>query len=368
LRLQAGGFFVSFAGDSACIPSARKKSLLKLASLSDAELLKIRLCDLPIELPGSVVEKRAHQVFEELAARNLTSSPSIWLSEEWFNPDGIVGFAIPFYLLHPRLIRLERKIMQEAEGATKADCLRIMRHETGHAIDEAFQLFKTPEYRRVFGSALRRYPTTYSAKPDRHDFVTNLNSWYAQAHPVEDFAETFAVWLTPKQAWRRRYRRSPALEKLEHVDRWMTALAGKLPIVNARDSVEELKENPRTLREHYDEKRAFYGIEETRSFDSELRRLFPAVSSGNHKPTSGRRSRSASRVLQAERAKLRKQVSRPLGIPAYAVDQVLLQLISRSRSLNLRVTESSAKVHDELAELVTRLTIDAIQNGQKLPL
>lgn len=336
--------------------------MTKLTSVSDAGLLKMRFCDLPIELAGSVVEKRAHQVFEELAARHLTVRPGIWLSEQWFNPDGVVGFAIPFYLMHPRLIRLERRIMQEAEGSVAADCLRILRHETGHAIDEAFQLFKTPEYRRVFGSPLRRYPTSYSAKPDRHDFVINLNSWYAQAHPVEDFAETFAVWLTPRTQWRRRYRHSPALEKLEHVDRWMTALASKPPLLNRQDPVEELKENSRTLREHYDEKREFYGIEETHSFDPELRRLF-------HEPRTRRaRPSSAARLLKRHRAKLRKEVSRPLGVPAYAVDQVLLQLISRARALNLQVAESSEKVHHELAELVARLTIDTIQNGQKLPL
>ena len=343
--------------------------MTKFAFLSDAGLLKMRFCDLPIELAGSVVEKRAHQVFEELAARHLTVRPGLWLSEEWFNPDGVVGFAIPFYLMHPRLMRLERKIMQEAEGSVAADCLRILRHETGHAIDEAFQLFKTREYRRVFGSPLRRYPTSYSAKPDRHDFVINLNSWYAQAHPVEDFAETFAVWLTPRQQWRRRYRRSPALAKLEHVDRWMTALAGKPPLHARQDPVEELKENSRTLREHYDEKREFYGIEETHSFDPELLGLFPPPRSREHEPhTPPARPRSASRLLQGHRAKLRKEVSRPLGIPAYAVDQVLLQLISRARALNLQVADSSEKVLHELAELVARLTIDTIQNGQKLPL
>jgi hypothetical protein len=350
--------------------------MLKLASVSDAELMRTRFRDLPIQLEGSVIERRAQRVFEELASRNIQCRPSIWLAEEWFNPDGIVGFAIPFYLMHPRLIRLERKIMQEAEGAPEADCLRIMRHETGHAIDEAFQLFKTPEYRQVFGSPSRRYPTSYSVKPDRHDFVFNLNSWYAQSHPVEDFAETFAVWLTPKKQWRRRYRNTPALEKLEHVDRWMTSLAGKPPLVEDRETVEELKDNSRTLREHYEEKQEFYGAGETRSFDPELRRLFPSARSkiqaraeGNSSSGAPRpRRHSAARMLQASRAKLRKEVSRPLGVPAYAVDQVLLQLIARARAMNLRVTESSAKVHDELAELVTRLTIDAIQNGQKLPL
>jgi hypothetical protein len=155
----------------------------------------------------------------------------------------------------------------------------------------------------------------------------------------------------------------------------MTSLAGKPPIVDDREAMEELKDNSRTLREHYEEKQAFYGAGETRSFDPELRRLFPSArharTGSNSRPSPGAprpRRHSAARMLQASRAKLRKGVSRPLGVPAYAVDQVLLQLIARARAMNLRVTESSGKVHDELAELVTRLTIDAIQNGQKLPL
>ena len=149
----------------------------------------------------------------------------------------------------------------------------------------------------------------------------------------------------------------------------MTALAGKPPLLDRQEPVEELKENSRTLREHYDEKREFYGIEETHSFDPELRQLFPPSQALEHEPsTRHARPRFASRLLQRHRAKLRKEVSRPLGIPAYAVDQVLLQLISRARALNLHVAESSETLHHELAELVARLTIDTIQNGQKLSL
>jgi hypothetical protein len=346
-------------------PKASHSSKPDLVTLTDDELLDTRFRDLPIELAGSIVERRAQRVFDELAGRNLSCVPSIWLSEEWFNPDGIVGFAIPFYLLHPRLIRLERKIMHEAEGSTEVECLKILRHETGHAVDEAYQLFKTRDYARVFGSPRRPYPTSYVVKPDRRDFVTNLNSWYAQAHPVEDFAETFAVWLTPKSQWRRRYRGTPALEKLENVDRWMTELAGQPPRLTARQPVEPLSRNNRTLRKHYDQKRAFYGVGDPRGFDAELRRIFALAP-----PAEGQRARrrSASRLLRMERARLRQQVSRPLGVPAYAVDQVLLQLISGARALDLRVIGSHEDIHRELVELVTRLTIDTIQNGQKLAL
>ena len=177
---------------------------------------------LPIRLSGTPVSQRAAQVFGELADRQIKVRPSIWLSEEWFNPDGTVGFAIPFYLAHPRLIRLERRLMLEAEGASEREALRIIRHETGHAIDEAFQFYRRPEYVAVFGSPRRQYPSSYAVKPHSRRHVVHLNSWYAQSHPVEDFAETFATWLRPKRLWRRQYRDWPAIEKLEAVDAWLS--------------------------------------------------------------------------------------------------------------------------------------------------
>jgi hypothetical protein len=290
--------------------------------------------------------------------------PSIWLSEEWFNPAGVNGFAIPFYLAHPRLIRLERKLMLEAEGVAENECLRILRHETGHAIDEAFQLYRTPNYRRVFGSPRQAYPTSYAVRPHSREHVLHLNAWYAQAHPVEDFAETFAVWLRPKRLWRRQYRDWPALEKLEAVDRWMADCAGRSPVLIARRPVAELAENRRTLADHYDEKRAFYGVGNTTKFEMRLRRIFPdSAASGRGYPR-----KSAVGVLRAIRAPLRKEVARPLGVPAYAVDQVLRQLIQRARALDLRHTRSTNATIKDLVRLVSRTTIDLITNSPRLPL
>jgi hypothetical protein len=145
-----------------------------LDRLSDAELLRVRFCDLPIRLAGTPVEQRARQVFSELRGRRIRARPSTWLSEEWFNPDGTVGFAIPFYLAHPRLIRLERRLMLEAEGASAIEALRILRHETGHAIDEAFQFYRRSEYATVFGSPQRPYPSSYAVKPYSRRYVLHL--------------------------------------------------------------------------------------------------------------------------------------------------------------------------------------------------
>jgi hypothetical protein len=333
--------------------------------LSSKELLRVRFCDLPIRLAGTPVQHRAFIVFAELAERGIRVTPSIWLSEEWFNPDGTVGFAIPFYLAHPRLIRLERHLMLEAEGVTEREALRIIRHETGHAIDEAFQFYRRPEYAAVFGSPRRRYPTSYAVVPHSRRHVMHLNAWYAQSHPVEDFAETFATWLRPKRLWRRQYRDWPAIHKLEAIDAWLTACRDRPPLVSNRAPEGELFDNERTLAEHYEEKRAFYAVESSAKFDEELRRIFAVP--GEARQMNGRLP-SATSILRTIRSPVRKELARPLGVPAYTVDQVLRQLIQRARALNLKHARPTARTVDDVVKLVSRATTDILKNSPRLPL
>ncbi len=348
-------------------PPRESRRAPDLARLSDDELLACRFCELPIRLEGTPIAARARRVFDELRDRDLLCEPAIWLAEEWFNPDATVGFAIPFYLAHPRLIRLERKMMLEAEGVPEGEALRILRHETGHAVDEAYQLFRTPEYRSVFGSPRQPYPTSYAVRPDSLDYVTHLNAWYAQSHPVEDFAETFAVWLKPGGSWGRRYRGWPALRKLTAVDEWMRARAGQLPTLASRRPAESLEHNTRTLAQHYEEKRRFYGIDAMTSYDEALARVFPE--GGPRAPARGRRRPpSAVRLLKAVRTPLRNEIARPLGVPAYTVDQILRQLMARARALDLRVTGDTAETVAALADLVSQATVAALKQGQRLPL
>jgi hypothetical protein len=343
----------------------RKHSPLKkrdLASLSNGDLLRRRFCELPIELKNTPVAGRAQQLFAELRNRRIKWRPAVWLSEEWFNPDGVVGFAIPFYLAHPRLIRLERELMLEAEGASERECMRILRHEAGHAIDEAFQLHRRADYARIFGSPHRPYPTSYSVEPVSREYVTNLNAWYAQAHPVEDFAETFAVWLGSKR-WAIRYRGWPALKKLQQIEKWMARFADRSPICRRMEPVEPLEANERTLAQHYDEKRAFYGVAAAGQYDGALQRLFPAPMSRGT-----RRHQSASRFLRSVRSTARRRASEPLGVPAYVVDQVLRQFTRRAQALDLRVTRPQEDVIETLNKLVTRATISVLREGHRFPL
>src|SRR5436305_917564 len=131
------------------------------ASFTDDKLLAMRMCDLGLALAGTEVEQRIAQVDAELDARRLVR-PHYWLSDEWFTPDGVPGVAIPFYLAHPRLERLELAQMLEVEGGDAESCLRILRHEVAHALDNAYRLRRRPTRRRLFGSPLQEYPEYYT--------------------------------------------------------------------------------------------------------------------------------------------------------------------------------------------------------------
>jgi hypothetical protein len=125
----------------------------------------------------------------------------------------VPGIAVPFFLGHPRLLRLERRMLGEAEGSSRRWRQRLFRHELGHAVDTAFGLRRRRDWQRVFGRAGAPYSRDYTVRPGSKDYVLHLEHWYAQSHPTEDFAETFAVWLQPKARWRAEYSGWPALAK-----------------------------------------------------------------------------------------------------------------------------------------------------------
>ena len=223
--------------------------------LSDEQLLDLRICDLPIKIKGSFLEPHIKRLYSELNSRGIRFKPHVWLSGEWFSPDGVPGIAIPFYLAHPRLIKLERQQMLEIEGGTDTECLRILRHEAGHVVQRAYGLHRRRRWQQLFGNAGKRYPDHYRPDPTSKRYVQHLRRWYAQCHPDEDFAETFAVWLTPRSSWRKKYAEWPALKKLEYVDEVMSEIAGVKPIPKRRTEMDPMRELRMTLGEHYAAKR-----------------------------------------------------------------------------------------------------------------
>src|SRR5438128_11243938 len=174
----------------------------------DEQLLDVRMCDLALRIEGTDLEQRIAQINAELDARGLRFRPHYWLADEWFTPDGVPGVAIPFYLAHPRRARLELAQMLEVEGGDPDSCLRILRHEVGHAIDNAYRLRRRRTRRRLFGNPGIEYPEYYTPKPYSKSFVHHLDHWYAQSHPDEDLADTSPAWpdpaspcATPYAAW-----------------------------------------------------------------------------------------------------------------------------------------------------------------------
>jgi hypothetical protein len=329
---------------------------LALEQADDETLLATRLCDLPVRMEGSLMDRRARRLHRELQARGITALPHVYLSEEFFNPDGMLGFAVPFYLAHPRLMGLERSQMLEVEGAGEAECRRIFRHEAGHAVDEAFKLHEQARYLQLFGDPTVAYPVAYTPRVESREHVINLTSWYAQAHPVEDFAETFAVWLNPFIDWRAAYRGWPALEKLEYVDALMGEIAGKAPLVSDMSEVEPLSALRHTLGEHYAEKRNYFAWNWPANYDQDLRRIF---SDG----AEDAQARPATRFLRRVRPLLRTRIAEGTGVHAYAVDQLLRQMIARAQKLDLRLTETPEATIEKLLVLLTMQTAGVVHKG-----
>jgi hypothetical protein len=328
-----------------------------LDTMSDEQLLDMRMCDLKLSIRDTPLESRITQLNEELAYRGINFTPHCWLSEEWFSPDGIPGIAIPFYLAHPRLMRLERKQLLEVEGGTHEWCMKILRHESGHAIDTAFRLRHKAAYRKIFGKPSVPYPEYYQPKPASRDYVLHLEMWYAQAHPLEDFAETFAVWLRPGSRWRSRYKNWPALEKLHMVDSYMKSIGGQRPIVKKRSTLEPLSRIRKTLRSHYRRKREHYGLDYPSIYDNDLRKLFSSDPDDRRNPT-------AAAFLTRVRSELCRSVARWTGEYSYTIDQVVQEMIERCRELKLRLGTPPEEAKRDAMILVAVRTTGFLHEGR----
>jgi hypothetical protein len=328
-----------------------------ISQLTDEQLLDTRICDLGLRIENSPLQESINRLYEELEGRDLKFRPHCWLSDEWFSPDGIPGIAIPFYLAHPRLMRLERRQMMEVEGGTRGSMMKILRHEAGHAIDTAFRLHRKRSYREVFGNYFSPYPEYYRPRPNSKSYVSHLEPWYAQSHPSEDFAETFAVWLAPGKRWKQEYRGWRALHKLEFVDELMASIAGASPKVRSKLRIEPISGVTRTLREHYQTLHERYEIDCTpENFDAQLQKLFAGPES--------RRAELAADFLKKHRHDVGRVVSQWTGENLYNVHQVLNKMIQSAERLRLTVSGDEATLKNRLVAMVTAATMNTLHGSQ----
>src|SRR5450631_3132003 len=317
-------------------------------TLTDDQLLSLQFCDRKLTIEGTDLEEAIDRLYGELEVRGIRFKPHCWLSQEWFSPDGIPGIAIPFYLAHRRLMSIERRLMREVEGGNRNWLMRILRHEAGHAIDTAFRIRRRRQWREVFGPASLPYPDTYRPRPGSRRFVQHLGAWYAQAHPTEDFAETFAVWLKPRSTWRREYLGWPAYAKLEYIDTLAGEIGHVKALVSNRSTVEEVTQETRTLREHYEQKLAHYRMPRRTAADELLLKVFTAAPRDRSRP-------KAASVLREMRNTLRQQNMRSGAFSEYLVHQVLRLMIERCEALNLYVRGSRRDLKPHMSWVIARL-------------
>jgi hypothetical protein len=323
------------------------KPPIDLAIIPEDALLALRLSELPVRIEGTWLEPCVAQLHAELAARNIPFQPRCYLADEWLTPEGEPVIGVPFYLAHPRLIELQKKMMLEAEGDTHDWCMQLLRHEAGHALSYAYDLNRRRSWQRVFGHSSEAYDETYRYRPYSKSFVRHLDYYYAQYHPDEDFVETFAVWLTPGLDWRKKYAGWKALDKLLFVDKLMTSIAGKPPLRATGRQLWKVAAVRSTLKRYYQKRRVVEAEDFPEFHDDNLRRMF-----GEGK-AKGETRRPVAKVLQSHRKSLLSAVSSWTGERRFMVNEVYKAVLQRSRALRL-VTEEADTV--AVLKLTTYLT------------
>jgi hypothetical protein len=309
----------------------------ELGNLSDDELLQMRICDLKLRISGTELESRIQTFYSELAAKGISFKPVCYLGDEWFCPEGCATIAIPFYLVHPRLKRLEEKMMMEVEGGTETWCMSLLRHEMGHVLNHAYLLEKDTRWQKLFGPPSLEYSESFRARPYSKRFVRHLEGWYAQSHPEEDFAETVAIWLTPDLDWKQQYKDWKALDKLEYVDSLMDKLAGQPPLVFSKTKMSEASRLRSRLALYYKRRRRTYAQEFPDFFDADLKTLFIDSSAS---PNTER----AATFLRRSNKLILNAVSTWTGEPKFTLNRLLRALTDRCAELDLRLKSDSAAV------------------------
>jgi hypothetical protein len=308
-----------------------------LSSLSDDKLLQMRICDLKLKIRGTELEARIDNFYRELDAKEISFKPLCYLSTEWFCPEGAATIAIPFYLAHPRLKKLEEQMMLEVEGGTEAWCMRLLRHEMGHVLNHAYLIDKDRRWQKLFGPPSLEFSESFRARPYSKRFVRHLEGWYAQSHPEEDFAETVAIWLTPDLDWRQQYRDWTALKKLEYVDALLRKLSSQPPKVLSKAKMSEASRLRSRLEAYYKQRRRLYAQDFPDFFDADLKKLFadPAAAPNNERAAVFLR-RASKMILNA--------VSTWTGEPRFTLNRLLRALTDRCAELDLRLKSESAGV------------------------
>jgi hypothetical protein len=324
------------------------------------ELLNRRISELNLKIADSPLEPLVRRLHKEMEAKHFRFKPDVYLTDTWGCPDRSPVIGVPFYLADERLARIEEEQTGEIEDPKRI--MALLRHEAGHAVNYAYRLWKRPSWEEIFGKFTSPYrdvfrPDHMSREYVRHILVSPYGRTYAQKHPDEDFAETFAVWLTPGSGWRSRYRNWPVMRKLLYVNRLMKEIRRR-SVENSRVRFLHPVQNlTMLLADHYGKKAERYRRAAQGYVDDRLREVFP--------PVRGVLLRPASRVFRKLRSGLLERVMLWSKLSEKEAAAILRKLEMRADALKLsyRAGQESERVMD-VVSLAVALALDYAYTGR----
>ncbi|MCB0421378.1 MAG: putative zinc-binding metallopeptidase [Bdellovibrionales bacterium] len=338
-------------------------------SFNKTGLFHQKFRDLSFDWQGTPIAAAVARLFYELEMAGLSFRPSIDIGEEWYVLEGTTTIVVPFYLTDSKLTLLERQMVGTAEGAGAQNMMRYLRHETGHAIEHAYELSKDPLRKEVFGDTRQPYPRAYQPKRYVRKFVHHLGDGYAQCHPDEDFAETFAVWLNPESHWRKKYKSGAVFEKLsamtqilKHGEELHRFRKNQVTVSSS------LSSSRMTLGDYYERKCKKLRLGVHSELDEWLIRIFNVRNSRTLKPVpqTRRKLRGTSSVdfISKVENEVKKEVSSQLGLSGYEVRNVLFRVKHRARQLGLGLKSSHRQTKAEFLDFIVDQTLEDIRRGR----
>jgi hypothetical protein len=319
------------------------------------DLISSKICDLALKIPGSRLELYVQQLYQELEKARIKFKPKTYLSDEWGCPEGVPVIGIPFYLADPALFQLECQF-GGIEPENEAETMMFLRHEAGHAFNYAYLLYRKAEWRKIFGKFSKPYIEEYKPIPFSARFVHNVPGWYAQKHPDDDFAETFAVWLTPGSDWVKKYEATPALVKLLYIENVVAQYGRRAPTIIDEQLDKPVEELKMTLGEWYASNRQMghRSLNLHPIIDQDLKKLFP-----------DNEGQMVADVLQSHQVKLVREVNCWTGIDRHILDSLFNEITEKTRMLKLKVsTDQCANQMQAASVFLTTLAMNYQRSGQ----
>ena len=322
------------------------------------------LSELNLKIEGTILEKLVEKLYGELDRKGITFKPKFYLTDTWGCPNKVPAIGIPFYYADPALSQIEDHMHGDLED--EHELMMTLRHEAGHAINYAYRIYQSEDWQETFGSFTEPYRDLFHPNPRSKDFVKHLYQQvgpyagriYAQKHPDEDFAETFAVWLTPRSNWRQKYSNWGAAKKLRFVDALMKKIGPRKPLVTNGGLIHPIDSLNFTLLEYYNKSEERYREKAQGYVDDILKEIFSTNGKGEKRVPAGG-------FIEKNRNHLVGMISHWTGEGVSSVEPLIDKLITRAKELNLNLSpHRQSRKLIEVTALATTLIMNFIYEGK----